>query len=91
MSRYITITLDREEMATRGRIGAYTRWSRTPDRVAATEPARRAFFSKFEVQVDPDGVLSPEKRAELVEYARKAYFAQLGRRSGLARRKAAAA
>jgi hypothetical protein len=90
-TRFVTIVLDREEMATRGRIGAYTRWSRTPDRAAATLPARTAFASKFEAQVDPDGLLPPEKRAELAEYARKAHFARLGRLSGAARRKAAAA
>jgi hypothetical protein len=78
-------------MAARGRIGAYTRWSREPDRAGATEAARTAFRSKFEQLVDPEGKLPPDKRAELAEYARKAHFARLGRLSGAARRKAAAA
>ncbi|MEU4556528.1 hypothetical protein [Micromonospora violae] len=40
-----------------GRIGAHTRWGNTPDRVAATEPARRTASSKWlrEVQAEfPD-------------------------------------
>jgi hypothetical protein len=89
--RFVTIVLDRQDMAARGRIGAYRRWATTPDRAAATEPARAAFRSKFEREVDPDGLLTPEKRAELAEYARKAHFARLGRRSGQARRRAAGA
>ena len=39
------------------RIAAAERWARTPDRSAATEPARRGLRAKFEREADPDGVL----------------------------------
>jgi hypothetical protein len=71
----------------RGRIGAYTRWARTEDRVAATEPARRAFATRFEIEVDPDSVLPVAERHRRAEAARKAYFARLGLKSAQARAK----
>jgi hypothetical protein len=33
--------------ATAGRIGAHVRWGNTPDRTAATEPARKAAADKW--------------------------------------------
>jgi len=68
-----------------------TRWARTPDRTAATAPARTAFDERFERQVDPDGTLAPDVRAKLAANARTAFFADLARRSAKARRLAAAA
>ncbi|MCX4470497.1 hypothetical protein OOK41_09275 [Micromonospora sp. NBC_01655] len=40
--------------ATAGRIGAHKRWGKTPDRRAATEPARKAAADKWlrEIQVE---------------------------------------
>lgn len=61
----------------RGRIAANQRWSQTPDRTEATEPARQAFMARFEAEVDPDGTLDPELRAKLAENARKAYFQRM--------------
>jgi hypothetical protein len=58
---------------------------------AQTEPARRALLDRFERQVDPDGVLSPDERARRAGHARKAYFARLALRSAQARRKASGA
>ena len=71
----------------RARIGAYTKWARTDDRTAATEPARRAFRSKFEREVDPDGVMPVEERLRRAEAARKAHYARLALKSAQARAK----
>ena len=74
-----------EMRAQRSRIGAYVQWSRTPDRAAHTAPARAAFLSRFEREVDPDGTLDPAERAQRADYARKAYFARLALASARAR------
>ena len=73
-----------------GRIGAYTALSRH-SAYEMTEPARRGFVSKFEREVDPEGLLDPGERARRAEMARKAYFARLALLSAQARRKRAAA
>jgi hypothetical protein len=41
------------------RIAAETSWARTADRSACTRPAREAFLSRFEKEVDPDSTLPP--------------------------------
>ncbi|MFG2167414.1 hypothetical protein [Micromonospora chersina] len=69
-----------------GRIGGYTSWSRTIDRAARTAPARQAALDRFERQVDPDGTLSPDVRAQLAQAARSAYMARLAYLSAEARR-----
>lgn len=78
-----------QERTLRARIAAHTLHSRV-DPQEHTAPARAAFLDRFERQVDPDGVLSPEDRARRAEHARKAYFTQLALRSAQARRKPAA-
>jgi hypothetical protein len=65
------------------------RWSKEPDRTAATAPARAALETKFEDEVDPERELTPEERAKRVDAARRAYYARLGLASAKARRKAA--
>ena len=77
----------RKEAAVRGRIGAYSRWAFTDDRLAATAPARNAFNSRFEKLVDPEGRLTPRERSLRAEWARKAYFTRLAYLSAKARRK----
>jgi len=52
-----------------------------------TRNAREAFASRFEREVDPDGVLAPAERARRVEAARRAYFTALALRSSQARRR----
>jgi hypothetical protein len=79
------VPLSPEQKSQRSRIGAYVQRSRTPDKAAHTEPARRAFLAKFEAEVDPDGTLDPVERAQRAEYARKAYFARLAFASAKAR------
>jgi hypothetical protein len=39
-----------------------------------TNAATAAFLSKFELEVDPDGVLTPEERARRGDFARRAHF-----------------
>ncbi len=69
-----------------GRIGAYTMLSRHDPR-EVTKKARAAFESKFERDVDPEGVLPVEERLRRAEMARKAHYARLALASAEARRK----
>jgi hypothetical protein len=59
------------------RIGGYARWINVNDRQAATAGARKAAWDRFERQVDPDGTLPPEVRAQRADAARKAYYTRL--------------
>lgn len=52
-----------------------------------TTSARRAFLSRFEREVDPEGKLSIDERLKRAEHARKAYFTNLALKSAKARRK----
>ncbi len=60
---------------------------RSADPAEHTAPAGAVFLSRFEREVDPDGVLDPQDRARRAEHAKKAYFIKLA----LASRKARAA
>lgn len=91
MPRPITIILDRDDLALRGRIGAYRKWANEPNPTAATAPARAAFLGKFEREVDPSGALTPEERLRRADFARRAHMATLARKSALARAKKAPA
>ena len=71
------------ERSMRGRMGAYAVHAAGKTN---TGPARQAFHARFEHEVDPDGVLSPEERAKRVEHARRAYFAGLALKSAKVRR-----
>jgi hypothetical protein len=66
-------------------IANLTRWSRTPDRKAATEPARRGRMAKFEAMVDPEGMLEPDERARRAEMALKAHMLSLAAKSAKVR------
>lgn len=74
------------ERALHSRAASHARWAREGDRTAATAPARAGLQARFERQVDPEGVLDPIERAKRAESARKAYFADLTRKSIAARR-----
>ena len=84
----VTLAFDPEEMAQRGRIGAHVTHSRHDAR-ELTAPAREAFLSKFERDVDPDGVLSLEERRRRAEHARRAHMTRIARLSAIARRRPA--
>jgi hypothetical protein len=79
--------LTAEQRVLRARLGAY-RLHATHDPKETTKKAREAFASRFERQVDPDGVLAPIERARRAEAARRAYFTRLALRSSQARRRA---
>ena len=82
------VAFDPTERALISRAASHTRWSKTSDRTAATAPARKAALERFEREVDPDGTLDPQTRAQMAESARKAYFTRLALRSHQARRAA---
>jgi hypothetical protein len=71
----------------RARIAAHASWATTPDRAARTAAGTAAFCARFERQVDPDGTMAPEQRAERARHARIAYMLQLAERSAQARRR----
>jgi hypothetical protein len=80
------MVFDPNEMALRGRIGAYALHSRSDPR-ETTAAARAAFLARFEREVDADGVLPAEERQRRATAARRAYFARLALRSARARRR----
>ena len=51
-----------------------------------TQPARTAFFARFERQVDPDGTLTPEERQKRADQAMRSYFSSLAVKSARVRR-----
>lgn len=78
------------ERILRARLASHEKWAACPDRSAATAPARRAFDERFEREVDPDGVLTPDERACRAQHARKAFYTRLALKSVQSRRRAAA-
>ena len=54
-----------------------------------TGPATKAAMSRFEREVDPDGILPPEERAKRAAHAKRLHYMKLGMKSGIARRKKA--
>jgi hypothetical protein len=70
------MSLTAAERSARARMGAYAQQAQHDTR-EMTQKARETFLSRFEREVDPDGVLLPAERARRAEAARKAYFAGL--------------
>ncbi|MET8848069.1 hypothetical protein [Amycolatopsis sp. NPDC004625] len=81
------MALDANQRIMRARLGAHALHSRGGTN---TGPAREAFNSRFEREVDPDGTLPADERARRAEHARKLYFQGLAFRSSVARSKAKA-
>lgn len=77
------MSTERQQIA---RLAAHTRWAREEDRSAATQAARDGMRRKFELEVDPNGVLLPDELAKRVESARKAHYQRLALKSAQARR-----
>ena len=80
-------SLSSSDRVLQARIAAHESWAKTPDRAARTAKARAALMSKFERQVDPDGLLSPEERAYRADHARRAHYLKLAQKSAQARRR----
>jgi hypothetical protein len=76
---------DNEDRVLRARIAALVLHAQISDEAAHTAPARAAFLSRFEREVDPDGLLDPVERARRAEHAKKAYFLKLALASRKAR------
>lgn len=77
--------LKARELSEQNRIAALKRWGRS-DGVAGTEPARKAWLAKFELEADPDSVLTPEERSVRAKRLRRAYMRELALKSARARR-----
>ena len=82
-------SLTSAERILRARLASQTSWANTPDPSARTAKARAAFRDRFELQVDPDGVLPEAERHRRAEAARKAYYTGLALKSAKARRQKA--
>ncbi len=76
---------DNDDRVLRARIAAHLLHAQISDEAEHTAPARAAFLSRFEREVDPDGVLDPQERARRAEHAKKAYFLRLALASRKAR------
>lgn len=81
----MTAAFSPAERSLRARLAAHARWAKD-DPVRGTAPARQAFLDRFEREVDPDQVLSPEERARRAEHARRAHMSRLALKSVQARR-----
>lgn len=57
-----------------GRIGALTMHAQGKTN---TQPARDAFLTRFEKEVDPEGMLSPKERARRADFAHRAYMSKI--------------
>ncbi len=69
-----------------GKIGAHAMHAQGKTN---TGPAFEAAMARFEKQVDPEGILPLEERAKRAAHAKALFYAQLSRKSALARRKKA--
>ena len=76
---------DNNDRVLRARIAAHVLHAQISDEAEHTAPARAAFLSRFEREVDPEGALEPEERARRAEHAKKAYFLRLALASRKAR------
>ena len=80
-------SLTGEQRILRARLAAYHLHA-THDPKETTRKAREVFLSRFEREVDPEGVLAAGERARRAEAARRAYFTRLAFQSSRARRRA---
>ena len=74
------------ERSLRARLAAHSMHARHDARETTTA-ARAAFLARFEAEVDPNGILSPEERRRRADHARRAYFTRLALASAKARRR----
>jgi hypothetical protein len=68
----------------RARLAAYAMHAKHDSR-ETTAAGRAAFDRRFELQVDPDGVLPEEERLRRAEAARRAFYTRLALASSQAR------
>jgi hypothetical protein len=76
------MSLTPAQRSMRARMGALTVHAQGKTNTTA---ARATFLSRFETQVDPDGILPADERARRAEQARKLYFTDLAFKASRAR------
>jgi hypothetical protein len=81
----VSSNLTPEQRSLRARLAAHDSWARTVDRKARTAKARKARLHRIVAEVDPDGTLSPEVRAQMVQSRLRADMARLAFLSSKAR------
>jgi hypothetical protein len=81
------MSLNESERRMRASIASNTSCANTSDFSERTAAARASFLSRFEKEVDPEGVLPEADRVRRAEHLRKAYFQRLALRSAQARRR----
>jgi hypothetical protein len=77
-----------EERVLSARIAAAERWARTPDRSAATAPARAGLRAKFAREIDPDGTLPADELEKRIDLLVSAHMTRMSLRAARARRRA---
>src|SRR3954454_10943040 len=77
-----------EERSLVAQIAAAERWGRTPDRTAATAPARAGLRAKYAREIDPLGVLDPAEVERRVDQLMHAHMLRMSLAARTARRKA---
>lgn len=77
-----------EDRSIVAQIAAAERWGRTPDRTAATAPARAGLRAKYARQVDPDGTLPPAELERRVDSLMRAHMLRMSLAAKNARRRA---
>jgi hypothetical protein len=82
--RFITITLDREAMRERGRIGGHVMHSRHDSHQIAAR-AREGLTRKFLDQVDPERTLPEAERQRRAAHARRAFMLRIALQGAQAR------
>jgi hypothetical protein len=71
-------------------IAAAERWGRTPDRTAATAPARAGLRAKYAREIDPDGTLDSAELERRVDHLMRAHMLRMSRAAKAARAKSGA-
>lgn len=75
------------ERKLRASAAGLTSWANTEDRAARLAPAREAFASKFEDQIDPERKLPAAERAQRADAARRAHYKRMALKSAQVRRR----
>jgi hypothetical protein len=66
-----------EQRRLRAKIAANVRWSKPMARADQADAARAAIFARLERQVDPEGMLAPAERSELIQAAARALASRM--------------
>ena len=66
-----------EQRRLRAQLAANSRWAREPDRAKQTQAGRAAALAKYEAEVDPDGLLTPQERARRAQQMQRAHMQRI--------------